>query len=74
MWKKSSFCRFDPDQCTEVQGLDTEYVEVRNSRSPHTITSFDRKEWQAFIDGVKAGDFDLKTDTDADAEEQRDQE
>lgn len=59
--------------CVEVSTLDTEYIGVRNSRDPHTIASFDRAEWQAFIDGVKAGDFDLKTDPNADAEDQLEQ-
>lgn len=60
MWQKSTFCKSDTPLCVEVQGLDTDYIEVRNSRSPHTITSFDRGEWQKFIDGVKAGEFDLR--------------
>ena len=59
--------------CVEVHELDHVYVEVRNSRTPHTVTSFDREEWQAFVDGVKAGDFDLKVDVSADAEEMLDQ-
>ena len=73
MWKKSSYCKADSPMCTEVDGLDDVYVHVRNSRTPHTIVTFDREEWQAFIDGVKAGDFDLKTDPELDAEEMMEQ-
>lgn len=59
--------------CVEVKGLDADYIEVRNSRSPHTEVSFDRAEWLAFLDGVKAGDFDLKTVPELDAEEMMEQ-
>ena len=72
-WKKSSFCRTDTPMCTEVDGLDEDYVHVRNSRNPHTVVSFDRGEWLAFIDGVKAGDFDLKTAPELYAEEMMEQ-
>ena len=60
MFQRSSFCKADSPQCVEVTGLDSNYIEVRNSRCPHTITSFDRDEWQVFIEGVKLGEFDLR--------------
>lgn len=72
-WKRSSYCKADSPMCTEVDGLDDVYVHVRNSRNPHVVTSFDREEWLAFIDGVKAGDFDLKTVPELDAEEMMEQ-
>lgn len=59
--------------CVEVSSLDESYIHVRNSRAPQVIVSFDREEWAAFIDGVRAGDFALKTDQTADAEDQLDQ-
>lgn len=59
--------------CVEVSGLNEDYVEVRNSRSPHTVVSFDRGEWQAFIDGIKVGDFDLRMNSELDAEEMMEQ-
>ena len=37
--------------CPEVDGLDEDYVHIRNSRTPQTIVSFDRDEWMAFVDG-----------------------
>lgn len=71
MWQKSSFCKADSPMCVEVDGLDTQAVTVRDSRYLNTV--FTREEWQLFIDGVKTGEFDLKVDTDADAEEMMDQ-
>lgn len=68
-WKKSSFCRTDTPMCTEVDGLDDIYVHIRNSRNPHVVATFDREEWQSFVDGVRAGDFDLKAAPELDAEE-----
>ena len=73
MWQKPSSCKADSPMCVNVRGLDSEYIEVRNSRCPHTITSFDREEWQKFVEGVKLGEFDLKSYNDADAEEQMEQ-
>lgn len=58
----SSFCNFEPPQCVEVTNLDGEQIFVRSTRRPNTVVSFTREEWIAFIDGVKAGEFDLKTD------------
>lgn len=78
-WKKSTYCRFDSPQCVEVNGLDTSQVEVRDSKLKqddpfgYMDLNFTREEWQAFIDGVKQGEFDLKTNDDADAEEMMDQ-
>jgi len=59
--------------CAEVYGLDCEFVSIRDSKRPHIVVSLTREEWQTFIDGVKAGDFDLKEDTNAEAEEQLEQ-
>jgi hypothetical protein len=61
MWQKSSLCKADSPMCVEVAGLDTDLVSVRHSKGPslHFVT-FDREEWQAFIDGVKRGEFDLR--------------
>ena len=79
-WTKSSFCRFDSPQCVEVSELDQDMIHVRDSKNKDNSTlmrlatlRFYREEWQAFIDGVKAGEFDLKSDNTADAEEQMEQ-
>lgn len=61
MFQRSSFCRTDTPMCLEVADLDAEYVHVRNSRSPHLVASFSREEWDAFLAGAKAGEFDLRT-------------
>jgi len=66
---RSSFCRTDTPMCLEVADLDAEYIHVRNSQVPHTIATFTRDEWVAFLDGAKAGEFDLRTWPEADAGE-----
>ena len=79
MWIKSSYCKTDSPMCVEVNGLDRGRVMVRDSKDPgigfgnEIVFSFTREEWQSFIDGVKAGEFDLKTDDDANAEEMMEQ-
>lgn len=59
-YRKSTFCRFDSPQCGEVDGLDTNQIWVRDSERPHDEIWMSRESWQQFIDGVKAGEFDLK--------------
>jgi hypothetical protein len=60
----SSFCSADQPQCVEV-----EYSDKWNSGYPILVTDsksegdpvalhFNRDEWEAFINGVKAGEFD----------------
>ena len=52
----SSFC--DYGSCVEVAGLDDGTVALRDSKvggSPYLFTS---AEWDAFVAGVKAGEFD----------------
>jgi hypothetical protein len=64
MWQKSSRCKADSPMCVEVDGLDSTEIMVRNSKdivsSGQRFLSFSRDEWQAFIDGVKRGEFDLR--------------
>lgn len=47
--------------CVEVGGdADVDVIMVRDTKDPHGATlSFDREEWEAFIGGVKLGEFDL---------------
>ena len=47
--------------CVEVATVgDVEpTVGVRNSRIPGEVVWFDTSEWRTFLEGVKAGDFDL---------------
>jgi uncharacterized protein DUF397 len=67
-WQKSSLCRADSPMCVEIYGLEADYISIRNSRAPQKVVSFDREEYQRFIDGVKRGEFDLKTNVDEDAQ------
>ena len=49
------------NNCVQVLATsNAELVFVRNSKTPAAgLTRFTRAEWQAFIDGVKSGEFDL---------------
>lgn len=58
MWKRSSYCNADSPMCVEVL-TDIDAVRVRDSKAPETVLTFTRFEWDAFVFGVKAGDFDL---------------
>ena len=58
-WQKSSRCKWDQPQCVEVS-RHAEGVQVRDSKHPGVAPLwFYPHEWQAFIDGVNAGEFDL---------------
>lgn len=55
---KSSLCVYPPGGCVEVaqkNGL----IAVRDAKDPSQPSLvFDKSEWQAFVAGVKAGEFD----------------
>jgi hypothetical protein len=56
-WNKASTC--DSGTCVEVY-TDGDEVQVRDSRDPGgAILTFTVDEWEAFTEGVKAGEFDL---------------
>lgn len=60
-FKKSSFSPFakaDDPRCVGVSISDTEIL-VTNTKDRSTILTFSRAEWNAFIKGVKNGEFDL---------------
>lgn len=59
MWKKSSFCKADDPMCVEVNMSDGEFVLVRDNMEPRALAMYTKAEWDAFIKGVKAGEFDL---------------
>ena len=44
--------------CVDVTFVDGR-VEVRNTRDPQAVLTFTVAEWEAFLLGVKAGEFDL---------------
>ncbi len=54
----SSFC--GSGGCIEVAHVGTQVL-VRDSRRPAGVlpSRFTRDEWAAFVEGVKAGEFDL---------------
>lgn len=59
-WITSSFCKADSPQCVQV-AQDAHTVSVRDSKnvvSPWLV--FTHAEWQSFVDGVRAGEFDLR--------------
>ena len=55
-WRKSTAS--GDTNCVEVS-LAGESVLMRHSRSPHgPVLSFSRPEWEAFLTGVRDGEFD----------------
>jgi hypothetical protein len=58
-WHTSSFSG-SHGQCVQVAFLDGGYVAVRDSKSSHgPALTFTPSEWEAFVSGVKSGEFDL---------------
>ncbi|HEY0815170.1 MAG TPA: DUF397 domain-containing protein [Pseudonocardia sp.] len=57
-YRISSFCRFG--DCVEIGQLSGGSVTVRDAKDPERRTSltFTRDEWDAFVKGVKNGEFD----------------
>jgi hypothetical protein len=57
-WRKSSFSQ--GGDCVEWR-YGASAVYVRTSKDLHSqVLEFSLREWQAFIDGVKSGETDLK--------------
>jgi predicted secreted Zn-dependent protease len=55
-WRRASFC--GGGECVEV-GAQDDMIVVRDSKEPSGFTlRYSKTEWQAFIAGVKAGEFD----------------
>ncbi len=60
MWHKSSYSGANGD-CVEVAGNLPEVVAVRDSKhreGPALV--FQRAEWDAFLSGVKGGEFEVR--------------
>jgi hypothetical protein len=58
-WRRSSRCI--SSGCVEVTTLDDQIV-VRDSKDAQSpLLSYTTAEWVAFIEGVKAGEFDVAT-------------
>ena len=61
VWIKSSLSAYGAD-CIEVAGLRSGTIRVRDSKNPRgRILSFTTAEWDAFIGGVRNGEFDPKS-------------
>ena len=58
-WEKSFASEPNGGSCVEVN-IATGLVGVRDTKLAHSpVFVFDTEEWQAFLTGVKAGQFDL---------------
>ncbi|BCY05214.1 hypothetical protein L3i22_003020 [Actinoplanes sp. L3-i22] len=54
-WRKSSRC--GTSTCVEVAKIDETYM-IRDSKNPEAAAlSFTKAEWEAFVEGVTAGEF-----------------
>lgn len=54
-WRRSSRC--GSTTCIEVAKLDDQYL-IRDSKNPETAAlKFTEAEWDAFVQGVAAGEF-----------------
>jgi len=59
-WIKSTLSGFNGN-CVEVAGLAEDTIRVRDSKNPRGgVLSFTTAEWDAFIGGVRMGEFDRK--------------
>jgi hypothetical protein len=59
VWHKSTFSNGNGGACVETRTLADGSRAVRHSKDPDgPKLTFTRAEWQAFIAGVKAGEFD----------------
>ena len=57
-WRKSSRSMTNGN-CIEVAGLASEFIGVRDSVNPTgTVLGFTSGEWDAFVGGVRNGEFD----------------
>lgn len=59
MWRKSSFCN-GASSCVEVQRLPDGSVVMRDGKNPDgPVLTLSAREWDAFVAGVKDGEFDV---------------
>ncbi|MEK8144498.1 DUF397 domain-containing protein [Streptomyces sp. M10(2022)] len=56
-WQKSSFSGGGGEQCVEIAEHAGEIL-MRESDEPGVVTTTSRSKFSAFIQGVKAGEFD----------------
>ena len=59
VWRRSTASGGGGGNCVEVS-ITSEYVLMRHSRSPHgPRLKFSFAEWEAFLTGVRDGEFDI---------------
>jgi len=59
-WRKSSYSGANGGGCVEIGQFPASAVGVRDSKDPDgPRLVFTPDEWQAFVAGVKTGEFDL---------------
>lgn len=59
-FSKATFSQYSWNQCVQV-AIRKDIIGVRDSKdSDKTTLTFTPQEWEAFISGVKAGEFDIK--------------
>lgn len=56
IWVRSSFC--DGGTCVEVAQQGDSHVLVRDGKNPRMVLRVNRSDWDAFLAGVKVGEFD----------------
>lgn len=56
IWIRAGRC-YATHQCVEVARMD-DMIAVRDSKSPVVVLRFTKSEFEAFLDGVKQGEFD----------------
>jgi hypothetical protein len=57
-FRRSSFC--SRNCCVEVANDEQErQIRLRNSANAAAIVVFSHQEWRAFLEGVKAGEFEV---------------
>jgi hypothetical protein len=63
MWIKSSLSAYNGN-CVQVAGLADDTIRVRDSKHPGgAVLDFTPAEWDAFIGGVRNGEFDRRPGT-----------
>lgn len=56
-WKRSSYC--EGGHCLEIREASGDVVAIRNNVVPGEVIFVAKLDFTAFIEGVKAGEFDL---------------
>jgi hypothetical protein len=58
IWQKSSFSGSGQDDCLEVTVGEDGLIYIRESDEPDIVAVTTPAKWDAFVKGVKAGEFD----------------